>query len=94
MFYFLEYAVRSSPSVMIPELANAFGITALGVSAILGVYCYTYSTVSLVVGAALDRLGGKRSILCSDPRSRMSVVTHYLPRSQEAITAFEARSPD
>jgi MFS family permease len=47
---------------MIPELATAFGTTALGVSSILGVYYYTYSTVSLVAGAALDHLGGKRSI--------------------------------
>lgn len=62
MFYFLEYAVRSSPSVMIPELTNAFGTTALGIGSILGVYYYTYSTVSLVAGAALDRLGAKRSI--------------------------------
>src|ERR1700750_791455 len=36
VFYFLEYAVRSSPSVMISGLATAFGTTALGVSSILG----------------------------------------------------------
>lgn len=34
LFYFLEYAVRSSPSVMIPGLEASFGTTALGVSAI------------------------------------------------------------
>ena len=36
VFYFLEYAVRSSPAVMIPELENSFHTTALGLSAILG----------------------------------------------------------
>lgn len=62
IFYFLEYAVRSSPSVMIPELEASFHTTALGVSAILGVYYYTYSSVSLIAGAALDHLGAKRTV--------------------------------
>jgi len=62
IFYFLEYAVRSSPAVMIPELETAFQTTALGISAILGVYYYTYSTMSLVAGAALDHLGAKRTV--------------------------------
>jgi MFS family permease len=58
-FYFLEYAVRSSPAVMIPQLAKSFGVSALGVSDILGTYYYTYSTASLVAGVLLDRLGAK-----------------------------------
>jgi MFS family permease len=62
IFYFLEYAVRSSPSVMIPELEASFRTTALGISAILGMYYYTYSTMSLVAGAALDHLGAKRTV--------------------------------
>src|SRR5882724_4855946 len=59
IFYFLEYAVRSSPSVMIPQLVSSFGTTALGVSSILVLYYYTYSIMSLVAGAALDHLGAK-----------------------------------
>jgi MFS family permease len=62
IFYFLEYAVRSSPAVMIPELEGSFHTTALGISTILGAYYYTYSTMSLVAGAALDRLGAKRTV--------------------------------
>ena len=62
IFYFLEYAVRSSPSVMIPELQDSFHTTALGISAILGVYYYTYSSMSLIAGAALDYLGAKRTV--------------------------------
>jgi MFS family permease len=62
VFYFLEYAVRSSPSVMIPELQAWFQTTALGISAILGVYYYTYSSMSLIAGAALDHLGAKRTV--------------------------------
>ena len=59
VFYFLEYAARSSPAVMIPELSTAFGATAVGVSAIIGTYYYTYSVTNLVAGVALDRAGGK-----------------------------------
>ena len=62
IFYFFEYAVRSSPAVMIPELESSFHTTALGISAILGAYYYTYSTMSLVAGAALDHLGAKRTV--------------------------------
>src|ERR1700685_2324277 len=58
-FYFLEYAVRSSPAVMIPQLAKSFGVSTLGVSDILGTYYYTYSTASLLAGVLLDRLGAK-----------------------------------
>src|SRR5260221_4542770 len=61
-FYFLEYASRSAPAVMIEHLATAFGTPAIGVSAILGTYYYTYSTASLVAGAALDRVGAKNAV--------------------------------
>ena len=61
-FYFLEYATRSAPAVMIEHLATAFGTSAIGVSAILGTYYYTYSTTSLIAGAALDRVGAKKAV--------------------------------
>src|SRR5271156_5369567 len=66
-FYFLEYAVRSSPAVMIPQLENSFPPTALGRSAILGAFYYAYSTMSLVAGAALDHLGAKRTVPVGAP---------------------------
>jgi MFS family permease len=62
LFYMLEYAARSSPAVMIPQLAGAFGETAAGVSAILGAYYYSYSLVSLVAGVALDRAGARYAV--------------------------------
>ncbi len=62
LFYFLQYAVRSAPSVMIPELTQSFGLTTLGLSSLVGLYYYTYSAFALVSGASLDRWGAKYTI--------------------------------
>jgi MFS family permease len=62
LFYFLEYAVRSSPSVMIPELSDFFGVSAVSVGSMVGTYYYTYSVTSLIAGIALDRAGAKYSV--------------------------------
>jgi MFS family permease len=62
LFYFVEYAVRSSPSVMIPELSGHFGLTTVGVSAMVGTYYYTYSITSLIAGIALDKAGAKYAV--------------------------------
>lgn len=62
IFYVLEYAVRSAPAVMIPQLSAAFARNAVGVSAILGSYYYTYSLTSLVAGMTLDRAGAKYAV--------------------------------
>jgi MFS family permease len=62
VYYFYQYALRSAPSVMMPQLTDAFGVNALGVSAIVGMFYYGYSPFSLVAGASMDRFGAKRVI--------------------------------
>jgi MFS family permease len=62
LYYFYQYALRSAPSVMMPELTSAFGVNALGVSAIVGMFYYGYSPFSLVAGTSMDRFGAKRVI--------------------------------
>jgi len=62
VYYFYQYALRSAPSVMMPQMSQAFGVNALGVSAIVGMFYYGYSPFSLVAGASLDRFGAKRTI--------------------------------
>ena len=57
VFYFYQYAMRSAPAVMMPQLSAAFGLSALGVASIVGLFYYGYSPFSLVAGAAIDRLG-------------------------------------
>src|SRR6185295_12168395 len=62
VYYFYQYSLRSAPSVMMPQLTEAFGVNALGVSTIVGMFYYGYSPFSLVAGAAIDRFGARRVI--------------------------------
>src|SRR5207342_2124664 len=48
--------------VMMPQLSNAFGLTATGVASMVGLFYYGYSPFSLVAGAAMDRLGPRRVV--------------------------------
>jgi MFS family permease len=57
VYYFYQYVLRSAPSVMMPQLTDAFGLSALGVASLVGLFYYGYSPFSLVAGAAMDRLG-------------------------------------
>jgi MFS family permease len=58
-FYFYQYVLRSAPAVMMPQLSEAFGLSALGVASVVGLFYYGYAPFSLVAGVALDRLGPK-----------------------------------
>ncbi len=62
VFYFYQYAMRSAPAVMMPQLSEAFGLSALGVASIVGLFYYGYSPFSLVAGAAMDRLGPRKLV--------------------------------
>src|SRR3954466_6681269 len=61
-YYFYQYALRSAPAVMMPELSTAFGISATAVAALAGIFYYGYSPFSLVAGAAMDRIGPRRVV--------------------------------
>ena len=60
VYYFYQYALRSAPAVMMPELSEAFDVTPMAVASIVGIFYYGYSPFSLVAGAAMDRLGPRR----------------------------------
>jgi MFS family permease len=59
-FYFYQYALRSAPAVMLPQLAGGLGVSAVGVASLVGLFYYGYSPFSLVAGTAIDRLGARR----------------------------------
>jgi len=62
VYYFYQYALRSAPAVMLPQLSDAFGVSATGVASIVGLFYYGYSPFSLVAGAAMDRLGPRKVV--------------------------------
>ncbi len=62
IFYFYQYVLRSAPAVMMPQLSDAFGLTAVGVTSLVGLFYYGYAPFSLVAGVALDQLGPQRVV--------------------------------
>ena len=38
VFYFYQYMMRSAPAVMVPELSQAFGLTAVGDASLVGLF--------------------------------------------------------
>ena len=62
VYYFYQYALRSAPAVMMPQLSDAFGLTAMGVASLAGLFYYGYSPFSLVAGVAMDRLGPRKVV--------------------------------
>src|SRR5499426_3607219 len=62
IYYFYQYTLRSAPAVMMPQLSDAFGVSAMGVASIVGLFYYGYSPFSLVAGATMDRLGPRKVV--------------------------------
>jgi MFS family permease len=62
VYYFYQYTLRSAPAVMMPQLSEAFGLSAVGVASMVGMFYYGYSPFSLIAGAAMDRLGPRKVI--------------------------------
>jgi MFS family permease len=62
VYYFYQYTLRSAPAVMMPQLSDAFGLSAMSVASLVGLFYWSYSPFSLVAGVAMDRLGPRRVI--------------------------------
>ena len=62
VYYFYQYTLRSAPAVMMPQLSDAFGLSALGVASMVGLFYYGYSPFSLVAGVAMDQLGPRKVV--------------------------------
>jgi MFS family permease len=100
--YFYQYVLRSSPSVMIPELSSAFGISAISVASLVGIFYYGYSPFSLVAGAAMDRFGprvlvplaaatmGLGALLFSTGNQEIAMIGRFLQGTGGAFAAVGA----
>lgn len=62
IYYFFQYTLRSAPAVMMPQLSEAFGLSAMAVASLVGLFYWGYSPFSLVAGVALDRYGPRRVV--------------------------------
>jgi len=57
IYYFYQYAMRSAPAVMMPDLTQAFGMTAVGIASLVGLFYWGYAPFSLIAGVAMDQVG-------------------------------------
>jgi MFS family permease len=62
LYYFFQYFIRSAPAVMIPQLADGFGIAAAGVASLVGLFYWGYAPFHLVAGVTMDQLGPRRVV--------------------------------
>ncbi|MFO1257132.1 MAG: MFS transporter [Gammaproteobacteria bacterium] len=60
MFYCYEYLLRIAPSVMVPQLSEAFNASSVLVGEISAFYFYAYTPMQIVVGVILDKHGPRR----------------------------------
>lgn len=65
LFYFYEFMIQVSPGVMSKDLMKTFDISALSLGNLSAYYFYSYASMQLVVGLALDRIGPRKLITLS-----------------------------
>lgn len=64
-FYFYQYILRVSPGVMMPELRQAYRLTADEFATMGSFYLYAYSFMQIPLGIMVDRIGIRRTALGS-----------------------------
>ena len=52
IYYFYQYAMRSAPAVMVPQMSDAFGLTPVGLASLVGLFYYAYAPFSLVAASS------------------------------------------
>lgn len=63
LFYCYEYFLRITPSVMMPQLMQAFNIDATSFGTLIGLYYFAYTFMQLPVGITMDRYGPRRLLI-------------------------------
>ena len=65
LFYYYQYILRVSPSVMVTDLREAFHLTAEQFSSLGAVYLYAYSMLQIPIGILIDQIGARKTVLGS-----------------------------
>jgi len=80
LFYFYEYFIRISPSVMKPELMHSFHIDATLFGTLSAFYFYAYTPMQLIVGVVVDKFKLHRvlslAVLCCTIGTLLMATTH------------------
>ena len=64
-FYFYDFLIQVSPSVMTSQLMDHFGITAAALGAVAGAFYYTYTAFQIPAGLLLGYFGARKILLCT-----------------------------
>lgn len=65
LFYFYEFLLQVSPSVMGSSLMRDFSVTADGLGILSGAYFLSYAGMQIPAGILLDKLGPHRLLTCA-----------------------------
>ena len=63
LFYFYEFVLRISPSIMSKQVMQAYHMNARSFGNLSAIYYYVYAPMQMVVGILLDRYGTKRLLV-------------------------------
>lgn len=82
LFYFYEFFLQVSPSVMVPELMRDFSVTATQLGILGSIYFYSYVIMQVPVGLLLDRFGPRKlltlaSIVCATGSFLFGMTHHF-----------------
>lgn len=75
LFYFYEFVLRISPSVMSKQIMQAYHMNPRAYGNMSAIYYYVYAPMQMVVGILLDRYGTKRLLVIA---SLLSAIGCYL----------------
>lgn len=88
-FFLAEYLARVAPAVMVPDLMNAFQITALGIGSMSAFFYYAYVGMQIPVGILVDRFGPHRLLTLMAAICALSAMMFGF--SHSLVTAHLAR---
>ena len=81
LFYFYEFMLQVSPSVMGSELMRDFAITSQTLGMLSGFYYYSYTPMQLPCGILIDRFGPHRSLIFATAICALSTIAFSMTNS-------------
>lgn len=81
VFYFYEFLLQVSPSVMSNELMHDFNVTSHTLGILSGVYFYSYAFMQLPGGVMMDYFGPRRLLTIATAICAISTIAFGLTNS-------------